>query len=101
MATIQLPDWLKDRELKDLKAEEEQHRENNFMAPVNFHYQEISTLLLRHSADSFSGIDGEAKIDVKDVEEIRESKLHESLRDLQEYHSVTKIPNISAMEINR
>lgn len=58
MATIQLPDWLKDRELKDLKAEEEQHRENNFMAPVNFHYQEISTLLLRHSADSFSGIDG-------------------------------------------
>jgi len=101
MCIIQLPEWLTRDQLSALKQEEEREKDSNLLATIPFHYQEIATLLLRYSPDSFSGVDGEARIQVKDVEEVRESKLHTSLRDVQEYSSVAKISNVGAMEINR
>jgi hypothetical protein len=41
------------------------------------------------------------RILIKDIEELRASKLHASLRELEEYHEAVRIPNASAAELNR
>ncbi len=41
------------------------------------------------------------RILIKDIEELRASKLHASLRELNEYHEAVRIPNASAAELNR
>jgi hypothetical protein len=41
------------------------------------------------------------RIKLKDIEELRESKLQTSLRDLDQDHAAINISNISAMELNK
>mmetsp|Transcript_32092 Transcript_32092/g.72091 ORF Transcript_32092/g.72091 Transcript_32092/m.72091 type:complete len:215 (-) Transcript_32092:79-723(-) len=101
MCKIQLPSWLHRDELLERKREEEAEKENKYLTPVEFHYQEIATILFRRAPDSFAGQEGNSRIQVKDIEELRDSKIHTSLRDLEQYTPAVKIANVSAMEINK
>ena len=44
---------------------------------------------------------GNPRVTIKDVEELREAKLHTSLRLLESHQNVIEIHHISAMELNR
>jgi len=78
-----LPKWLEKDQLEELVKEEHDHRDENKLTAVDFHYQELAALLFRHSPDSFAGQEvagqeGEynPRVVVKDLEELREVRLH-------------------------
>ena len=56
--TARLPEWLEQRELEELHAKEDKSRDQNVLSAVDFHYQEVSALLLRHSPESFTDQNG-------------------------------------------
>ena len=93
------------------------------MYAVEYFYQEIAKLLLNHSPDSFEDVGQcpnfceivvryptrahssilvaeKARILIKDIEEVRASKLHASLRELTDYTEAVRIAHISAGELN-
>mmetsp|Transcript_57151 Transcript_57151/g.135723 ORF Transcript_57151/g.135723 Transcript_57151/m.135723 type:complete len:211 (+) Transcript_57151:82-714(+) len=97
MCTIQLPSYLSPEELDEQVEQEERDRELNHLSPMHFHYHELAALMQRHSR-TFQ--ESDSWIKVKDVEEVRDRKLHTSLGELQGYTPVVKISNATAMEIN-
>jgi GINS complex subunit 2 len=58
LGKIQPPGWLHEDNVEDLWNKEDRSRDIQHLEEVPFHYQEISTLLLRQCPESFAGQEG-------------------------------------------
>lgn len=58
LGKVQPPDWLQNDSIDLLWEKEDRSRELQLLQEVPFHYQEVSTLLLRHCPESFAGMEG-------------------------------------------
>uniref|UniRef100_A0A7S0YLU5 DNA replication complex GINS protein PSF2 n=1 Tax=Hemiselmis tepida TaxID=464990 RepID=A0A7S0YLU5_9CRYP len=101
LAKVQPPSWLQEEEIKDLLDREVATKSRQLLQEVPFHYKEIATLILRHCPEAFAGREGRVQVMLKDIEELREAKLHTSLGELKEDHPAINISNIGAMEMNK
>jgi hypothetical protein len=62
LGKIQPPGWLHEDNVEELWNREDKSREIQHLEEVPFHYQEVSTLLLRQCPESFAGQEGAARI---------------------------------------
>ena len=95
---IVAPDWLAPEQLEETLAEERRNQDR--FAPLPYHYLEVAFELLNAAEDDLQDAN-RTRVALVDLEDTRRAKVARGLKNIDRSVNVIKLPDISAMELNR
>ncbi|CBY13798.1 unnamed protein product [Oikopleura dioica] len=107
LVIVHQPKWMTEEKLKEW-LESENADNTNAIAPLHYHYREISRMLLQNCRDNMSDITEIEQL-VEDIWNVRISKLKMSCKnvmktrwqmEIPDHGGVFKIDNFTQMEVN-